>query len=84
MTLRLKCIKLFLGEREVGRAYADRFLNMVPPNPFGINSRRWYDDCFYGIDGSDTFAQRFKLVTENNYMCFSKPTLKLIACEVDE
>ena len=70
--MKVKCIKLFLGEREVGRAYADRFVNM-------------YDDSFFGIEtGSADFEERWKLVEANNYFCFSKPTLKLYACEVDE
>ena len=83
--MKVKCIKLFLGEREVGRACADRFVNMVPPDPFDINSKYWYDDSFFGIEtGSADFEERWKLVEANNYFCFSKPTLKLYACEVDE
>lgn len=82
--MKTKCIKLFLGEHEVGRAYEGRFVNMVPANPFGINSKNWYDDSFYGVEDSDTFEARFQRVLEGKYMCFSKPTLKLCACEVDK
>lgn len=83
--MKVKCIKLVLGEREVGRAYEGRFVNMVPANPFGINSKSWYDNSFFGIErGNADFEERWKLVEGNNYFCFSKPTLKLFACEVDE
>ena len=83
--MKVKCIKLFLGEREVGRAYADRFVNMVPPGPFMPDVRQWFDDCFFHIEsGSGDFEERWKLVEENNYFCFSKPSLKLYACESDK
>ena len=82
--MKVKCIKLYMGEREVGRAYEGRFVDMMPPNPFGINARSWYEDCFYGVENSGTFEERFQRVLEGKYMCFSKPTLKLYACEVDE
>ena len=45
--------------------------------------QQWYNDSFYNIGNSKTFEQRFKLVEENHYMCFSKPALKLYACEVE-
>lgn len=82
----MKCIKLFLGDHEVGRAYEDRFVDMVPPNPFGITSKIWYDNSFFGIVDSDThtFSTRFQLAIEGQYFCFSKLSLKLYACDLDE
>lgn len=80
----MKCIKLFLGEREVGRAYEGRFVDMVSANPFGINARSWYEDCFYGVDNDGSFESRFQCVLEGKCMCFSKPSLIICACEVDE
>lgn len=80
----IRCIKLYMGEHEIGRAYADHFVDMMPPNPFGIKAKSFYDDSFYGVEDSDTFEARFQRVLEGKYMCFSKPTLKLYAFEMDE
>ncbi len=83
--MKTKCIKLFLGEHEIGRAYEDRFQCLLEPGPFMPDIRQWYDDSFFSIEsGSGDFEERWKLVEGNNYFCFSKPTLKLYACEVDE
>lgn len=46
---------------------------------FAPNLLGWYNDCFYGIKNSSTFDDRFRLVEKNNYFCFSKPELELVA-----
>lgn len=81
--MKVKYISMCLSDREIGRVYEDRIVSMVPPGPFAPDIRQWYDDSFYRIPDSDTFEARYRHVTENCYMCFSKPALKMYACEVD-
>ncbi len=80
----MKYIVLWLAGREIGRAYPDRFVDMLPENPFGVSAKKFYDDSFYSIANSSTFEERFQRVTEGNYMCFSKPALRLYAFETGD
>lgn len=86
--MKVKCLKMCLRdgegvEREIARAYADRFEVLLEPGPFMPDLRGWYEDCFFNVEDSATFEQRFQRVAENHYFCFSKPALKLYACEVE-
>lgn len=86
--VKVKCIKMCLHdgdgvEREIGRVYEDHIQSFLEPAPFMPDLQQWYNDSFYNISNSKTFEQRFKLVEENHYMCFSKPALRLYACEVE-
>ena len=60
------------------------FTHKIGNHPFAPNFQNWYDDCFYNIRGAKTFEQRFELVKQGQYFCFSKPALKLIAEELKE
>lgn len=78
----MKVIKMILGDKEIARIVDGVFEEKVICNHrFAPNFRNWYDDCFYNIKGSKSFEERFELVKKNNYFCFSKPSLKLIAEE---
>ena len=81
----MKIIKMILGENEVARITDGVFENIVICNhPFAPNFQNWYDDCFYNIRGAKTFEQRFELVKQGQYFCFSKPAVKLIAEEIEK
>ena len=81
----MKVISMMLAGEEIARIEEGKFTYVIEPKGGSLapNFVNWYNDCFYGIPHSSTFEERFKLVEENNYFCFSKPKLKLIAKEID-
>ena len=83
----MRVISMILADKEVARVEEGQFKNLIEiQNRFVPNNvfSDWYDDCFYGIKNSSTFDDRFRLVKENNYFCYSKPELKLIARTLEE
>ena len=83
----MRVISMILADKEVARVEEGQFKNLIEiQNCFVSNNvfSNWYDDCFYGIKNSATFDDRFRLVKENNYFCYSKPELKLIARILEE
>lgn len=82
-----RVISIMLADKEVARVVEGKFENLIEPKgsyvPRTVFSE-WYNDCFYGIREASTFDQRFQLVQDNNYFCFSKPKLKLIARNLDD
>ncbi|MCR5517274.1 MAG: hypothetical protein K6F17_01715 [Lachnospiraceae bacterium] len=78
----MKVISMMMGTIEVAKIEDGKFTNIVKNSSGLIPSFiQLYDDCFYGIPHSNTFEERYSLVTKNNYFCYTKPTLKLIAKE---
>lgn len=77
-------ISMLLGDREVARVIDGVFEQLVElhkdvnPNLF----QQYYNDCFY-MKGADTFKQQYDLVCKNDYFCYSKPGVRLIAREYD-
>ncbi|MBD5526518.1 MAG: hypothetical protein HDR04_19385 [Lachnospiraceae bacterium] len=81
----MKIISMILADREIARVeegvfkqlveFGSKNIELLPDNLF----QTWYDDCFYGIPKSSTFEERFELVEEQNYFCYSKPKLQLAA-----
>ncbi len=81
----MRVISLILADKEVARVEEGRFNQIVETKGrFAPNFAEWYDACFFGIANSETFDERFERVRENNYFCFKKPALKLIARNIDE
>ena len=79
-----KIIKMILGGKEVAKVTDGVFENILICNhKFAPDFHSWYDNSFYNIKNSRTFEERFELVKQNNYFCFSKPSLILIAEEID-
>ena len=80
----MKVIRMVLGETEVARITDGVFEDLLKSkHEFAPNFQNWYDDCFYGIKGAKEFEARFEYVKIGNYFCFSKPSLKLIAQEIE-
>lgn len=81
----MKVISLILADREIARVEEGVFKQLVELSPKNMELlpdnlfQTWYEDCFYGIPNSSTFEERFELVKEQNYFCYSKPKLKLAA-----
>lgn len=81
----MRVISLVLADREIARVEEGVFKQLVELDPKNIELlpdnlfQTWYEDCFYGIPNSSTFEERFELVKEQNYFCYSKPKLKLAA-----
>ena len=81
----MKIIRMILGEEEIARITDGKFENILICNHYlAPNFHNWYDDCFYGIAHSRTFEQRFDLVKQKQYFCYSKPSLKLVAEEIPD
>ena len=78
----MRVISLVLADKEVARVEEGVFKNLIEIKGSHIPNdilKQWYDDCFYNIKNSSTFDERFELVKEQNYFCFSKPKLQLAA-----
>jgi len=78
----MKVIRLMLQDTEIARVEDGEFKNTM--TPVGIcppDFYQWYNDSFYGIKNARTFEERFEAVKNNQYFCYTKPHLKLIAEE---
>lgn len=81
----MKVISMFAGEKEIARIEEGKFKQLVETKgPLAPNFQDWYNNCFYSVANSKSFEERFKLVEENNYFCYSNPHIKLIARTLDE
>ena len=80
----MRVISMLLADREIARVEEGVFRILIEPKrgddllPDNLY-QSWYEDCFYGIENSSTFDERFELVEVQNYFCYSKPKLKLAA-----
>lgn len=76
----MKVISMELGGKEIARIEEGVFIPLIDcRGRFQPNLTDWYEDCFFGVKNSSSFEERFKRVEENDYFCYSKPALKLIA-----
>lgn len=85
----MRVISMVLDDREFARVEEGGiFKNIIEPvggellpsNLF----QQLYEDCFYGIPNSSTFDERFELARANNYFCWRKPALQLVARTLKE
>lgn len=76
----MRVISMLLGDWEIARieegkfTYITEFKGVSNPDVVGL-----YNDCFYDVPNSSTFDERFELVREHKYFCWSKPALQLVA-----
>lgn len=81
---KVQVISMLLGDKEVARVIDGAFQQLaelhkdINPDLF----QQYYNDCFYKTGAKD-FETRFKLVEDNNYFCYSKLGVRLIAREFD-
>ncbi len=82
----MRVISMRLSDIELARIEEGKFVPVLEcvKHPYGPDFKQWYEDCFYGIQNSRTFDERYALVESNGYFCYSKPELKLIAMRTDE
>ena len=79
-----KVIRMYLGDSEVARVTDGVFEDLVnSKHPFAPNFKEWYDACFYHLPGEVTFEERFEFVKCGHYFCYLKPSLKLVAEEIE-
>lgn len=80
----MRYISMMLAEEEIARIEEGVFKKIMKCNGFFIpNFEDWYNDSFYNIPNSKTFDQRYELVRNNNYFCYSKPDIRLIARDTE-
>ncbi len=78
---------MLLGE-EWARVVEGKFEVLIESKNPRVSSRtmllEYYNDSFYNHKDASTFDQRFQLVKEKKYFCYSKPGLELIARILDD
>lgn len=79
----MKVIKMMIGGHHIATISDHGMETFIKPHMYAPNLDEWYGACFYSIPHSDTFEQRYDLVVQNNYFCYLKPSLKLVAEDVD-
>ena len=80
-----KIISMMIKDQEIARVSKDGLQAFINLNsPLAPKLQDWYNASFYGIKNAKTFEERWDRVEENNYFCYLKPHLVLVARTIEE